>query len=197
MDKRAETAYEWLIEERLDDGAWPTGQIGKVFGYQAGYRKMPNSDWGCRTNTTLTLSCFEYPPTRRKSTIAKRPLDMLLARETREKQNLGLNVAKVIGYESQRGLLTYHARFDLVLILNLCWRIGVDKSDRRVRELIEWITQQKGKFGLWEYEPRPEVSRWITFDILRSLSKIDRDTEWLSNMMPLRYQSYPKKPKRF
>ena len=39
-DDRAELAYEWLLSQRLEDGTWPTGKIGKVYGYQAGYRKI-------------------------------------------------------------------------------------------------------------------------------------------------------------
>jgi hypothetical protein len=196
-DERAELAFDWLLDKRLDDGSWPTGKIGEVYGYQAGYRKMPHSKWGCRTNTTLTLTCLAMHPTRRKSDEARKALDHLLARETRERQNLGFNIARIVGAEKHRGRLTYHAKFDPGLILDLCWRIGANRQDERVEDLVSWIQESQGQYGLWEYTPHPEVSRWVTYDILRSLSKIDRSTEWFSMRPRTRYESYPKKPKRF
>jgi hypothetical protein len=196
-DKRAELAYDWLLEQRLDDGTWPTGKIGEVYGYQAGYRKMPHSKWGCRTNTTLALTCLAMHPTRSKSKEARKALDHLLARETRDRQNLGFNVARIIGVEKHRGWLTYHAKFDPSLILELCWRIGANRSDKRVDELVNWIREVQGPYGLWEYIPHPEVSRWITFDILRSLSSLDDSTEWFSMRPRTRYESYSRKSKRF
>ena len=196
-DERAELAYDWLLEQRLDDGSWPTGKIGEVYGYQAGYRKMPQSKWGCRTNTTFALTCLAMHPTRRKSDEARKALDHLLARETRDRQNLGFNVARIVGIEKHRGWLTYHAKFDSGLILDLCWRIGANRQDERVDALVTWIQEVQGSYGLWEYSPHPEVSRWVTFDILRSLSRLDESTEWFSMRPRTRYESYPKKPKRF
>ena len=196
-DERAELAFDWLLEQRLADGSWPTGKIGEVYGYQAGYRKMPHSKWGCRTNTTLALTCLANHPTRCKSKETQMTLDHLLARETRDRQNLGFNVARIVGVEKHRGRLTYHAKFDPALILDLCWRIGASQKDERVKELIEWIQEIQGQYGLWEYEPHPEVSRWVTFDILRSLSRIDEKTEWFSMRPRTRYESYPNRKKRF
>ena len=196
-DKRAEKGYSWLLDQRLDDGAWPTGKIGEVFGYQAGYRKMPNSKWGCRTNTTLALSCLSFHPKRRTSDAARRALDLLLARETRDRKNLGYNVARLIGVEAHRGHLTYHARFDPALVLDLCWRIGATTEDERVRDLIKWIQESRNEFGIWEYQPDPSATRWITFDILRSLQKIDSEGEWATSELRTRYQSYPSRKKRF
>lgn len=196
-DPRAEQAYDWLLEQRLDDGAWPAGKIGKVYGYQAGYRQVPHSRWGCRTNTTLALTCLALHPTRRTGTAARRALDLLLARETRDRQNLGFNVARVVGAEPQRGAMTYHARFDPALILDLCWRVGAARTDERVDDLVRWVVEQQGPYGLWEYGPKPEVSRWVSFDILRSLSRLDSSTDWLSSEPRTPYVSYPKKPRRF
>jgi hypothetical protein len=196
-DTRAELAYDWLLEQRLEDGTWPTGKIGEVYGYQAGYRKMAHSKWGCRTNTTLALTCLAMHPKRSKSNEARIALDHLLARETRDRQNLGFNVARIVGAEMHRGWLTYHAKFDPGLILDLCWRIGANRKDERVNELVTWIQEAQGPYGIWEYSPHPEVSRWVTFDILRSLSRLDESTEWFSMRPRTRYQSYPSKPKRF
>ena len=196
-DDRAELAFEWLLSQRLEDGTWPTGKIGEVYGYQAGYRKMPHSKWGCRTNTTLALTCLAKHPTRCKAKETRMAFDHLLARETRERQNLGFNVARIVGVEQHRGWLTYHAKFDPALILDLCWRVGASRKDERVNELIAWIQESQGQYGLWEYEPHPEASRWITFDILRSLSRIDESTEWFSMRPRTRYESYPSRKRRF
>ncbi len=196
-DQRAERGYDWLLEQRLEDGAWPTGKIGEVFGYQAGYRKMPHSKWGCRTNTTLALTCLAFHPKRRTSKPAQRALDLLLARETKDRKNLGYNIARLVGVEEHRGHLTYHARFDPALILDLCGRIGASKEDERVIDLIEWIENSRNEYGIWEYQPHPEASRWITFDILRSLETIDVTGDWATSEIRRKYSSYPKRRKRF
>ncbi len=196
-DEGAEDAYEWLLAQRLDDGSWPAGKIGEVFGYQAGYRKMPHTQWGCRTNTTLALTCLALHPRRRRSEEAKRALDLLLSRETRDKRNLGFNVARIVGFEKHHGNLTYHANFDPGLVLDLCWRVGADKTDSRVGDLIDWTLKQQNRYGLWQYEQRPEATRWVTYDILSSLSKIDECTDWYTSELRTSYQSYSRRPKRF
>ncbi|MHA2348539.1 MAG: hypothetical protein ACXADL_02805 [Candidatus Thorarchaeota archaeon] len=196
-DNRAKNAYDWLLETRLEDGTWPTGMIGEVFGYQAGYRKMPHSEWGCRTNTTLALSCLALHPERRQGQEARRALDLLLARETRDRVNLGFNVARTVGFEQHRGHFTFHAKFDPGLILDLSWRIGASIEDERVADLVDWIIGQQGQYGMWEYEPQPEASRWITYDILRSLSRLDSSTDWFTSEIRTRYRSYKKRVKRF
>lgn len=196
-DPRAEVAYEWLLDQRSDDGSWPAGKIGKVYGYQAGYRKMPHTQWGCRTNTTLALTCLALHPRRRESAESKRALDLLLARETRDRKNLGFNVARIVGFEQHRGILTYHANFDPALVLDLCHRVGASRNDERVADLIDWISQQQSKYGLWEYEGRPEASRWISYDILSSLSKVDERSEWFTSEVRSRYSSYRREKKRF
>ncbi|MFX0046429.1 MAG: prenyltransferase/squalene oxidase repeat-containing protein, partial [Candidatus Hermodarchaeota archaeon] len=108
QDERAELAYDWLLDKRLEDGSWPTGKIGKVYGYRAGYRRMPHSERGCRTNSTLALQCLSMHPGHRGSEATKRALELLLARETRDRRNLGFNVARIIGVEPHRGNFTYH-----------------------------------------------------------------------------------------
>ncbi len=197
VDERAESAYEWLIGQRLEDGSWPTGMVGNVYGYQAGYRRMPHSQWGCRTNTTLALSCLAYHPTRRTSEEARKAFDLLLARETRDRNNVGFNAARIVGFEPHRGYFTYHARFDPALVLDLCWRIGADRNDNRVDDLVNWFVELQGPYGLWEYGPRPEASRWITFDILRSLTRLDDSTTWFGEEPRTPFRAYPRKKKRF
>ena len=124
-DPRSERAYDWLLAQRLDDGAWPTGIAGGgVYGGVAGYRRLAHSRWGCRSNTTGALLCLAHHPERRRSPAAQRALDLLLGRETREKHTLGFEVARLIGLEPTRGFFTHYARFDLALVLDLCWRVG-------------------------------------------------------------------------
>ncbi|MFW9806832.1 MAG: hypothetical protein ACFFFK_08895, partial [Candidatus Thorarchaeota archaeon] len=123
--------------------------------------------------------------------------DHLLGRETRDRNNLGFNVARYIGVEPHRGGLTYHAKFDPALIIDLCSKLGASTSDPRVEDLISWILEAQGDYGLWEYPPHPEVSRWISFDIIRSLKGIDEETEWISMKERKKFAAYPRKKKRF
>lgn len=178
-DRRAERAYEWLLAQRLDDGAWPTGIAAGVYGYVAGYRRLAHSRWGCRSNTTGALICLAQHPERRTSEPARRALDLLLGRETREAESLGVEVARMTGAELPRGFFTYFARFDLALILSLCALVGVSKDDPRVADLLSFICSLQGSYGLWEYRERPQVSRWLSYDLLRSLSMLDQAGEWM------------------
>ncbi len=196
-DPRSERGYEWLVETRLEDGTWPAGKVDEVFVRIAGYRRLPRSEWGCRTNTTQALLCFAHHRKRAKENEARRALDHLLSRETRDRGNLGFNVARYLGFEPFRGALTYHARFDPALVLSICSKVGANRSDKRVEELIEWLLQQQGPYGLWDYEPNPEVSRWVTFDVLRSLQGIDDSTHWFSAKTREKFRAYPPKKKRF
>ncbi|MFW9786113.1 MAG: prenyltransferase/squalene oxidase repeat-containing protein [Candidatus Thorarchaeota archaeon] len=196
-DPRAELAFDWLMEKRNDDGTWPAGKVGEVNVRIAGYRRLSHSKLGCRTNTTNALLCLAYHPVRRRSSEARQALDHLLGRETRERNNLGFNVARYIGVEPHRGALTYHAKFDLALILDICSKVGANRSDPRVEDLIDWILEQQGQYGLWEYTPHPEVTRWISFDILRTLGKIDDSTDWISTKKRKHFAAYPHKKRRF
>ena len=196
-DPRAERGYEWLMENRLEDGSWPAGKVDEVFVRIAGYRRLPHSEWGCRTNTTQALLCLAYHNKRATETEAQQALDHLLARETRDRSNLGFSVARYLGFEPFRGALTYHARFDPALVLSLCTKVGANTSDKRVEELIDWLTQQQGAYGLWDYEPNPEATRWVTFDILRSLQAIDSSADWVSTKKRSKFRAYPKKKKRY
>ncbi len=122
---------------------------------------------------------------------------MLLGRETREKHTLGFEVARKIGAESARGFLTYYARFDSAQILDLCWRVGATWEDERVEDLVKFILAEQGSHGIWEYTSRPQASRWVTFDILRSLSRIDDEGDWYSLEPWTPFKAYLKREKRF
>jgi hypothetical protein len=196
-DPRAERAYEWLLVQRLADGAWPTGIASGTYGYVAGYRRLAHSRWGCRSNTTGCLICLASHPTRRTSSAARRALDLLLGRETRERRWLGFEVARLIGAEPARGFLTFFARFDLALVLDLCWRVGISLEDQRVAELAKFILGEQGPYGLWEYAAHPEASRWVTWDLLRSFSQLHAEDGWVGLEPRTPFQAYSRKPRRF
>ena len=196
-DPRAERAYDWLLGQRLEDGAWPTGIASGNYGGVAGYRRLAHSRWGCRSNTTGALSCLSLHPEYRRSPEAQRALDLLLGRETRERGTLGFEVARLIGVERARGFLTYYARFDLAQILDLCWRVGASVEDGRVSDIMDFVLKQQGEYGLWEYPSNPQASRWITFDLLRSLSKLDESEDWVSMEPRTPFRAYSKRYKRF
>lgn len=200
-DTRSERGYAWLLDQQLDDGAWPTGLAGDNFGYVAGYRRLPHSRWGCRSNTTGALVCLALHPTRRHQPATRRGLDLLLGRDTRERHPFGFEVARLVGAEPTQGFMTFYARFDLAQILDLCWRIGADTSDPRVVELIAFAGGFRTAYGLWEYQPRPQASRWLTFDVLhslRQLQEIEADTgDWFTVEPRTPFQTYPQEKKRF
>jgi hypothetical protein len=196
-DPRAERAYGWLLAQRLEDGAWPTGIASGNYGYVGGYRRLAHSRWGCRSNTTGALVCLAHHPERRAGAEARRALDLLLGRETRDRQNLGFEVARLIGAERARGFLTYYARFDLALVLDLCGKVGFSSDDPRVADLAKFVQQQRGPYGMWEYVPRPPVSRWVTFDLLRSLARLDASGDWVGLEPRTPFQAYTKRARRF
>jgi hypothetical protein len=200
-DPRAEKAYDWLMAQRLEDGSWPTGIAHGNYGFVAGYRRIPHSRWGCRTNTTAALACLALHPQRRTSPEAKRALDLLLGRETRERHNLGFEVARIIGAEVSTGFFTFYARFDLAYLLDLCWRVGASIEDNRVADLVEYVKGAQGPYGLWEYLPKPQASRWVTFDLLRSLSRLTRETDtdpgWITTEPRTPFTPYPRHRKRY
>ncbi|NIN63876.1 MAG: hypothetical protein GTO63_04005 [Anaerolineae bacterium] len=195
-DPRSERAYEWLLAQRLPDGAWPTGIASGNYGGVAGYRRLAHSRWGCRTNTTEALRCLALHPERRTGSEARQGLDLLLGRETREVDALGIEVARTIGALPARGLFTYHARYDVALTMDLCWRIGASQEDERVADLVSFVREIRGPYGLWECRASPQASRWLTFVLLRSLARLDEASDWISLEPRTPFRAYPKRRKR-
>ncbi|MCZ6889336.1 MAG: hypothetical protein O7H39_12630 [Gammaproteobacteria bacterium] len=196
-EARAEKAYEWLSSRRLDDGAWPTGKTRGDFKRVAGYRRLAHSKLGCRANTTAALQCLSLHPVRRSSPEARRGLDLLLGRETRDAHALGFEVARLMGAEPVRGFISFFARFDTALVLDLCARIGASREDARVADAIEFVTALQGPNGLWSHRSAPHCDRWLSYDILRSLSRIDESTDWISMEPRTPFQPYGRKRKRY
>ena len=196
-DRRVEQAYDWLLEEQLPQGGWPSGRHRQKYIFAAGYRRLAHSKFGCRTNTTAAVSALALHPKRRTSQAARRGLDLLLAHEHRQAHTLGFEVARIIGAERPRGGFTYFKRYDIAQILDLSWRIGASLEDGRVADNVKFVKELQGPYGLWKYQRYPEASRWVTFDLLRSLSRLDEETDWLSMEPRTPFQPYPKKPRRF
>ena len=197
IDKRAEGAYNWLIEQLLDDGAWPTGIASGVYGGVAGYRRIAHSRWGCRSSTIAVLNCLAYHPKRSKSSAARRALDLILGCEVKQKSLLGFVISRLIGLEESRGWRTYYPKMDAAHVINLCWKIGASLEDERISELVDFVKDQQGEYGLWECSLHPQASRWLTFDLLRSFSHLEESTDWISTEPRTPFQEYSKKMKRF
>ena len=198
QDKRSMKAYNWLLEKQLSDGAWSTGIAGGgVTRYRAGYRQLPLSKFGCRSNTTGVLSCLAYHPKLKNSSETRNAMEHLLSCETHERHTVGFEVSRIVGFEGTSGTLTYYAKLDQLLTLDLSWRIGVSKDDRRIIRIVDFLRESLSKFGLLIYIPNPQASRWITFDFKRSLNNLKFDEDWLSKDLKVPFQRYSKIKKRF
>ena len=106
-------------------------------------------------------------------------------------------MARTIGAEKASGLFTYLARFDMALLLDLCWRVGASLEDERVADLVAHIKSLQGTYGLWEFQPKPQVSRWLTFDVLRSLSRLGAETGWMSSEPRTAFRPYIRRQARY
>jgi hypothetical protein len=191
------TAYERLLSLQLPDGAWPVYTVNGVYGTIAGYRRLAQSRFGCRTNTTFALLCLSRHPEWGRSEAARKALDLLLGRETREQFTLGLETARMIGIEPSRGFLTYFARFDLALVLKICADMGATREDERVGSLADFLLSLRNRYGLWENDHYPQATRWITYSILSSLRKIGAEGDWLPMRPRTPFRAYSPVPKRF
>ena len=193
-DSRAEGAYEWLLAQRLDDGSWPTARAAGQTGYVAGYRRLPASA-GCRANTTGALACLALHPTRARSDAARTALDLLLQRETRDEWALGSEVGRLTGVEPPSGFITFYARFDLAFLLELAARVGTAIDDDRVAGLLDFLQARRRTSGLWEHPSHPELSRWLTFDILLSVRRLVGG-DWVGTAFRTRFRAYPRRKRR-
>ncbi|MBN2055505.1 hypothetical protein JW905_11315 [bacterium] len=107
---------------------------------------------------------------------------------------MGYDLARRLGWEQSRGFLTYHARFDLALLLDLCGLVGASLADKRVADLVDFVKSLLSPYGLWCCEPHPDLSGWLTFHILRSLAAIVETGCWRGQEPRTPFQPYPKKP---
>jgi hypothetical protein len=200
-DSRVSKGFEWLLDQRLPDGAWPTGISSGVHGYVAGYRKMPHSRWGCRSNTTGSLIALSHHPELRRSPEAQRALDLLLARETQEQSTLGFQTARTLGFEPTKGFFTRFAAYDPGLVAQLASRIGATAEDERVADLVSFVDSCRGPVGLWEYPAKPHASRWVSFFLTMAIDGIRKngggDGFWESREPRTPFQAYQRPRKRW
>jgi hypothetical protein len=191
-------AYEWLLSQRLPDGSWGTGIAAGNYGGVAGYRRLAHSRWGCRSNTTGALASLILHPELRKSPETRKALDLVLGHESRDMTAIGFEVARIVGVEPIRGFLTHFAHFDMAQILDFCCHADLPGDDERVADLLACILQQQGKYGLWEYG-KPQASRWVTFELLRTMSNLTHSgsNDWFSMEPRTPFHPYLKQEKRF
>jgi Prenyltransferase and squalene oxidase repeat len=194
-DPRTERAYDWLLDKQLPDGSWPTARGAGRTGYVAGYRRLPAAS-GCRSNTTGAVACLALHPTRGRSDAAREALDLLLQRETRDEWALGSEVARLVGIEPGAGFMTFYARFDLAFLLELATRCGAAQDDPRLSDLIAFLESRRGRSGLWEHPSHPELSRWLTFDILLSLRRLVQ-SDWVGAAFRTSFRAYPRRRRRY
>lgn len=194
-DPRVERGYEWLLAQRLDDGAWPMGEAAGQRGYIAGYRRLPGSP-GCRANTTGALAALALHPELAGSDAARSALDLLLQRETRDESTIGWEVGRLIGVEAPTGFVTFYARFDLAFLFELATRCGASAEDPRVTSLVEFLLERRNEHGLWEHPVHPELGRWLTFDLLLSLRRL-AGGDWVGLAMQVPFRAYGKEPRRY
>lgn len=194
-DDRAERAYEWLAAHRLEDGSWPTGVVAGQRAYVAGYRRLPRSE-GCRANTTGAVACLALHPRRRTSDDARAGLDVLLRRETRDEWTLGFEVARLAGVEPVRGFITFYARFDLAFLLDLAGRCGASMADPRVADLVAFVESLRGPYGLWDHPAHPQLSRWLTLEVLAALRRLESG-DWVGDDLRVPFRAYPKRRPRY
>jgi hypothetical protein len=194
-DPRAERAYDWLLDQRLADGSWPTAHAAGHAGYVAGYRRLPGSP-GCRANTTAALACLALHPARARSDPARTALDLLLQRETRDEWALGAELVRLVGVEPPAGFITFYARFDLAFLLELATRVGAAADDRRLADLVAFLDSLRTSYGLWQHPTYPELSRWLTFDLLLSLRRLEGG-DWVGLAPRTPFRAYPKRRRRY
>ena len=196
-DHRAERGYAWLFSQQLEDGSWPTGRASGIYGRVAGYRKLPHSRWGCRSNTTGVLVAMAGHPTYRRSVEARKGLDLLLGREKRETTNIGFEIARALGAEPTSGFFTYYARSDPGLVIELCRRFSISNDDPRVSRLLDFLLAERNPEGLWRYSNKPHVSRWVSFYILRSALGERDANSWIGTEPQTAFQEYNRSDRRW
>ena len=186
-DDRAERAYDWLLAQRMGDGSWPTGIAAGQPGYVAGYRKLPGSR-GCRANTQAALACLALHPDRCRDDAARRGVDLLLRRETRDEWAIGTETSRLLGADPATGFISFYARFDLAFVLDIASCIGVSLEDARIADLVGFLVNQRGTEGLWEHPEHPELSRWLTMSIRLSLRRLEHGN-WAGTGPRLAFQA--------
>lgn len=177
-DPRAERAYDWLVEKRLDDGSWTgshkadLGLDGRSSGEDPPYRKLSPGE-GCRSATTGAVACFALHPERKRAEAARIGVEHLLAQNTRHAASIGWELSRLVGRERASGVFTFYVAIDPAFLLDLASRCGFSRDHHRLRDLVDDVKGSRGRYGLWQHPAHPQLSRWLTFDIERSLRRFD------------------------
>ncbi|MCG8570757.1 MAG: hypothetical protein MJB14_11515 [Spirochaetes bacterium] len=196
-EPQAELAYEWLLDKMIPDGAWPTGWASGKYARVAGYRKVPHSQWGCRSNTTACLIVFSLHKRKKQNPVIKKALDKLLIKVPRNASALGFDLARLLGYEESKGFFTFFKTYDPLTILWLCQQYEVDKEDQRLNNLMQFIMNQRNEYGYWPIQNHPNLGKWLTYFICKTSNNIKEKSRWQSQEFETPFQTYPKGMKRF
>lgn len=203
-DPRAERAYEWLLDQRLDDGSWTGSHRGGYgFDFRSGrtgsgdpdYRKLVRG-LGCRSATTGAVACLALHPERCRSDAARVGVDHLIARETKDEATIGWEVSRLVGAEPATGSFTFYVTHDPAFMLDLASRCGISDEDRRVRDLVVYLESLRSPYGLWQHHAHPQLSRWLTFDIESSLRRL-ADGDWIGNEEAVTLSPYKRGRRRY
>lgn len=165
-DARLEWAIEWLLACREDDGSWSPGRAAGQPARVPGYRRLIGAR-GCRSTTVGVAAALARHPGHRHGRPARAAVDLLLQQDSREEAPLGTEVARQLGAEPADGFLTRYARPDLALLAELVSACDVDGD--RAEALLAALLTRRGRLGLWTHPSHPQLSRWLSFDLLRSL----------------------------
>lgn len=187
-----ERGIDWLLEQRLPDGAWPTGRAQGSLGYVGGYRRLPHSRWGCRSNTTGAVAALALHPIHRDSEEARGGLDHLLSRETLDDASVGFEVARLSGNHEVNGFITHFAQFDIAFLLGLAARCGASPEDSRISRIVDHLHAHP---GLIPCRASPGARHWVTYDVEMSLTLLRGD--WKGTEIHTPYRSYPRDGKRY
>jgi hypothetical protein len=98
--------------------------------------------------------------------------------------------------EAPTGFVTFYARFDLAFVLELATRCGASRDDARVVDLVEFLLGLRGENGLWQHPTYPELARWLTFDLLLSLRRLEAG-DWIGLAPRTPFRAYPKRRRRY
>jgi hypothetical protein len=62
-------------------------------------------------------------------------------------------------------------------VLELASRIGASLDDPRVADLATFLEARRGDGGLWEHPERPDLTRWLSFQIVASMRRLET-SDW-------------------
>ena len=98
-------------------------------------------------------------------------------------------MARLTGVEEATGFVTFYARFDLAFVLEVASRAGASADDERVADLVSFLEGLRAPGGLWEHPTHPELSRWLTFELLSGMRRLHRGT-WAGSAPRLPFRAY-------